>query len=80
MAKRELDFADLEAVDAAAAELVAEHPDIDLLIACAGLDRAQSLLAFDWRQARDDFTVNSLPTWCCSRIWRRRWPAAAADT
>ena len=41
-------------------ELVAEHPDIDLLIACAGLDRAQSLLAFDWRQARDDFTVNSL--------------------
>ena len=47
-------------MDAAAAELVAEHPDIDLLIACAGLDRAQSLLAFDWRQARDDFTVNSL--------------------
>ena len=60
VATRELDFADLEAVDAAAAELVAEHPDIDLLIAGAGLDRAQSLLAFDWRQARDDFTVNSL--------------------
>ncbi len=60
VAKRELDFADLEAVDGAAAQLVAEHPDIDLLIACAGLDRAQSLLAFDWRQARDDFTVNSL--------------------
>ena len=58
--KRELDFADLEAVDAAAAQLVAQHPDIDLLIAGAGLDRAQSLLAFDWRQARDDFTVNSL--------------------
>jgi short-subunit dehydrogenase/catechol 2,3-dioxygenase-like lactoylglutathione lyase family enzyme len=60
VATRELDLADLEAVDAAAAELVAEHPDIDLLIAAAGLDRAQSLLAFDWRQARDDFTVNSL--------------------
>ena len=59
-ARSRLDFADLEAVDAAAAELVAEHPDIDLLIAGAGLDRAQSLLAFDWRQARDDFTVNSL--------------------
>ena len=56
----QLDFADLEAVDAATAELVAEHPDIDLMIAGAGLDRAQSLLAFDWRQARDDFTVNSL--------------------
>ena len=55
-----VDFADLEAVDAAAAELVADHPDIDLLIAGAGLDRAQSLLAFDWRQARDDFTVNAL--------------------
>jgi short-subunit dehydrogenase/catechol 2,3-dioxygenase-like lactoylglutathione lyase family enzyme len=56
----QVDFADLEAVDAAAARLVAELPDIDLLIACAGLDRAQSLLAFDWRQARDDFMVNSL--------------------
>ena len=30
------------------------------MIASAGLDRAQSLLAFDWRQARDDFAVNSL--------------------
>ena len=60
VATLELDLADLEAVDAATAELLAEHPDIDLLIAAAGLDRAQSLLAFDWRQARDDFTVNSL--------------------
>jgi short-subunit dehydrogenase len=60
VATRELDLADLDAVDAAAAELVAEHPDIDLAIAGAGLDRAQSLLAFDWRQARDDFNVNSL--------------------
>ena len=60
VATLELDLADLEAVDSATAELVAEHPDIDLLIAAAGLDRAQSLLAFDWRQARDDFTVNSL--------------------
>ena len=60
VATLQLDFADLEAVDAATAELVAEHPNIDLMIAGAGLDRAQSLLAFDWRQARDDFTVNSL--------------------
>lgn len=56
----QLDLADLEAVDTASAELVAEHPDVDLLIAAAGLDRAQSLLAFDWRQARDDFSVNTL--------------------
>ena len=60
VATLQLDFADLEAVDATTAELVAKHPDIDLMIAGAGLDRAQSLLAFDWRQARDDFTVNSL--------------------
>lgn len=60
VATRQLDFTDLEAVDSAAAELVADHPDVDLLIAGAGVDRAQSLLAFDWRQARDDFTVNSL--------------------
>ena len=57
---RGVDFADLEALDGAAADLVAEYPDIDLLIAGAGLDRAQSMLAFDWRQAREDFNVNAL--------------------
>lgn len=56
----EADFADLEALDAAVARLVAEHPDVDLLIAGAGLDRAQSMLRFDWRQAREDFEVNAL--------------------
>ncbi len=55
---REVDFADLELVDESAAELA--DLEIDLVIACAGLDRAQSLLRFDWRQARDDFAVNSL--------------------
>jgi short-subunit dehydrogenase/catechol 2,3-dioxygenase-like lactoylglutathione lyase family enzyme len=60
VATSEVDFTDLDAVDVAAAELVAEHPDVDLLIAGAGLDRAQSLLDFDWRQARDDFNVNAL--------------------
>jgi short-subunit dehydrogenase len=55
-----VDLADLEAVDAAAAELVRAHPDIDLLICAAGLDRAQSMLALDWRQARDDLTVNAV--------------------
>jgi short-subunit dehydrogenase len=60
VATHEVDMADLEAVDSTTQALVADHPDIDLLIAAAGLDRAQSLLGFDWRQARDDFTVNSL--------------------
>jgi short-subunit dehydrogenase/catechol 2,3-dioxygenase-like lactoylglutathione lyase family enzyme len=60
VAVREVDFTDLETLDAAVAELVAEHPDVDLLVAGAGLDRAQSLLAFDWRQAQEDFRVNAL--------------------
>jgi short-subunit dehydrogenase/catechol 2,3-dioxygenase-like lactoylglutathione lyase family enzyme len=60
VATLEVDFADLEALDGAAGKLVAKHPDIDLLIAGAGLDRAQSMLAFDWRQAREDFHVNAL--------------------
>jgi short-subunit dehydrogenase/catechol 2,3-dioxygenase-like lactoylglutathione lyase family enzyme len=55
-----LDLTDLEAVDEAAARLAVEHDDLDLVLASAGLDRAQSLLAFDWRQARDDFHVNAL--------------------
>ncbi len=56
----EVDFTDLEAVDDAMPALLEAHPDVDLLIAGAGLDRAQSLLAFDWRQAQDDFKVNAL--------------------
>lgn len=60
VATAEVDFTDLEAVDATTASLVEAHPDIDLLIAGAGLDRAQSLLAFDWRQAEDDFKVNAV--------------------
>jgi short-subunit dehydrogenase len=55
---RQVDLSDLDAVDASAAELT--DLGLDLMIACAGLDRAQSLLGFDWRQARDDFAVNSL--------------------
>jgi len=54
------DMSDLESLDGVAARLAAEHGDADLLIACAGLDRAQSLLAFDWRRAREDFAVNAL--------------------
>jgi short-subunit dehydrogenase/catechol 2,3-dioxygenase-like lactoylglutathione lyase family enzyme len=53
-----VDFTDLDALDAATRELVAEHPDVDLVIAAAGLDRAQSMLALDWRQAGADFAVN----------------------
>ena len=60
VATREVNFTDLEGLDAAAAELVKDHPDIDLLIAAAGVDRAQSMLAFDWRLAREDFEVNAL--------------------
>ena len=60
VATAEVDFTDLEAVDATIASLVDAHPDVDLLLAGAGLDRAQSLLAFDWRQAEDDFKVNAL--------------------
>jgi short-subunit dehydrogenase/catechol 2,3-dioxygenase-like lactoylglutathione lyase family enzyme len=54
-----LDLADLEAVDAAAGDL-ARAQDLDLIVAAAGLDRAQSLLSFDWRQAREDYDVNTL--------------------
>ena len=60
VATHQIDLSDLEAVDAVAEGICRDHGDVDLLLAAAGLDRAQSLLAFDWRQARDDFTVNSV--------------------
>ncbi|MBI5310378.1 MAG: SDR family NAD(P)-dependent oxidoreductase, partial [Actinobacteria bacterium] len=55
-----VDFTDLEVVDATIAKIVAEHPDIDLLVAVAGLDRGQTFTDFDWRRAREDFNVNTL--------------------
>lgn len=55
-----VDFADLESLDEVAASLAERHPDIDLLLAGAGVDRGQSMLNFDWRQARDDFEINTL--------------------
>lgn len=54
------DFTDLEALDSQVAEVLKAHPGVDLLLGAAGLDRAQSVLSFDWRQARDDFNVNTL--------------------
>lgn len=55
-----VDFADLDALDAVAGDLIERHPDIDLLFGGAGVDRHQSMLEFDWRQARDDFNINTL--------------------
>ena len=54
------DFSDLDALDSVAASLAERHPDIDLLLAGAGVDRAQSMLKFDWRKARADFEINTL--------------------
>ena len=60
IATKAVDFTDLDAVESAVDEIVAEHPDLDAAFVVAGLDRAQSMLDFDWRQARDDFSVNAM--------------------
>jgi short-subunit dehydrogenase/catechol 2,3-dioxygenase-like lactoylglutathione lyase family enzyme len=57
-----VDLTDLEAVEREADAIAGRHPDLDALFVVAGLDRAQSLLDFDWRQASDDFAVNALST------------------
>jgi short-subunit dehydrogenase/catechol 2,3-dioxygenase-like lactoylglutathione lyase family enzyme len=72
---RACDFADLEAVDAVAAELVERHPDLDLLLACAGVDRAQSFLGLDWRAVRDDHAINTQANYV---LLSRLLPAMAA--
>jgi short-subunit dehydrogenase len=56
---RAVDFTDLDAV-AALGQALAEKPDVDLLVASAGVDRARSLLDFDWREAQADFSTNTL--------------------
>ncbi len=70
-----VDLSDLEALDAAVGSLAERHPDIDLVIAGAGVDRAQSVLNFDWRQAQTDFEINTLATLV---LIQRLLPAMAA--
>ena len=78
VATLQLDLADLEAVDAATAELVAEHPDIDLLIAApASTGPSRCSPSTGDRRATTSASTR-WPTWCCSRIWPPRWPGTAA--
>jgi short-subunit dehydrogenase/catechol 2,3-dioxygenase-like lactoylglutathione lyase family enzyme len=72
---RACDFTDLDAVDEAAEELLVAHPDIDLMLAGAGVDRAQSFLRLDWRAVRDDHSINTQANYV---LLSRLLPAMAA--
>jgi NADP-dependent 3-hydroxy acid dehydrogenase YdfG len=55
---RPLDLADLDNLPAALDSLVADHPDIDGLVACAGAGRFGSLEEFSYRQIRELIELN----------------------
>lgn len=58
-----VDFADLEALDKLVPTILAEHPDIDLLVLNAGIDIPQKLTAPDWRLAKQHFDVNVISSY-----------------
>lgn len=53
-----VDVTEFEALDALLDTILAEHPDIDLVILNAGVDLPQPIEAFDWRIARQQIDTN----------------------
>ncbi|MBN7798924.1 SDR family NAD(P)-dependent oxidoreductase [Parahaliea mediterranea] len=53
-----IDVTDFEALDSLLGDICDAHPDIDLVILNAGLDRPQRIESFDWRIARQQIDTN----------------------
>jgi short-subunit dehydrogenase len=54
------DQADLEGFAVSADSIAERHPDVDLIVANAGIDLPQKLTAPDWRLAKKHFDVNAI--------------------
>lgn len=54
------DQADLEGFAVIADSITERHPDVDLIVANAGIDLPQKLTAPDWRLAKKHFDVNAI--------------------
>jgi short-subunit dehydrogenase len=55
-----VDQSDLDAFEDRLRSIVERHPDIDLVIANAGIDLPQKITAPDWRLAKKHFDVNAI--------------------
>jgi short-subunit dehydrogenase len=55
-----IDQTDLDGFESLLRNVVGEHPDVDLVIANAGIDVPQSITAPDWRLAKRHFDVNAI--------------------
>lgn len=55
-----VDQSDLESFEKVVRAIAEQHPDIDLVIANAGIDLPQKLTAPDWRLAKKHFDVNAI--------------------
>lgn len=53
-----IDIRDFEALEGATRGILEQHPQLDLVIANAGIDHPTSILSGDWRTLLDHFAVN----------------------
>ncbi len=58
-----VDLSDLEALDKLVPTILAEHPDIDLVLLNAGIDVPQKLTDPDWRLAKQHYDVNVISSY-----------------
>jgi short-subunit dehydrogenase len=60
VAKHVVDQSDLEGFEATVRAIARQHPDIDLIVANAGIDIPQKLTEPDWRLAKRHFDVHAI--------------------
>jgi len=70
-----IDLRDQQAAEEAFRALAAEHPDIDLLLAVAGVDRGAAIEDYDWRIAKLLFDVNTLANYVLFSVFVPRFLA-----
>lgn len=69
------DLADHEALEPTLRGIAEQHPDIDLLVANAGIDSPGAIEDYDWRKAKRHFDINTLPNYVLFCVFLPRFLA-----
>jgi len=69
------DLTDLESLETVLRGVAEDHPDIDLLIANAGIDKPGPIESFDWRTAKLHFDINTLANYVMFSVFVPRFLA-----
>jgi short-subunit dehydrogenase len=72
------DVADHEALEKNLLSTIDKHPDIDLLILCAGIEEPQHVEKLDWRLAKRHFDINTVANYVCLSVFVPHFLAAGS--